>query len=285
MLHVENLTKKLPDGRALLNGVSFRVTAGEFVGVLGASGAGKSLTLRCILGLTRADGGSARFQAADGRNFELTTCKGRAQREARRRMGVIFQGFNLVKRLRVLDNVMIGRLGGIHPLRSWLYGFKDTEAAEAMDALRAVKMATHADRITGSLSGGEMQRVAIARAIFQKPSLYLADEPIASLDPSNSLAIMKLLQPLARDTPVIGVFHQPEMTARFCTRVIAIKQGRVVYDGVPELSHSRLEDIYGDELMQVLRPPAAPAPGAATATIATPSKAAPASLRLANQSA
>lgn len=278
MLHVENLTKKLPDGRALLDGIRFRVTRGEFVGILGASGAGKSLTLRCILGLTRADGGTARFEAADGRTFELTTCKGRDQREARRRMGVIFQGFNLVKRLRVLDNVMIGRLGEIHPLRSWLYGFTDTEAAEAMAALRAVKMEAHADRITGSLSGGEMQRVAIARAIFQRPSLYLADEPIASLDPSNSLAIMKLLQPLARETPVIGVFHQPEMTARFCTRVIAIKQGRIVYDGLPELSHSRLEEIYGDELMQVLRPPpsAAPTPAPKPAT---------APLRLAGQNA
>lgn len=110
-----------------------------------------------------------------------------------------------------------------------------------------------------------MQRVAIARAIFQKPSLYLADEPIASLDPSNSLAIMKLLQPLARETPVLGVFHQPEMTARFCTRVIAIKRGRIVYDGDPCLSQSQLEDIYGDELMQVLRPAgtATPVPEAA----------------------
>lgn len=254
MLHVDRLTKKLPDGRVLLDGVSFTVSRGEFVGVLGASGAGKSLTLRCILGLTKPDTGSARLVEADGRTFELTTCSGRHQRDARRRMGVIFQGFNLVKRLRVLDNVMIGRLARIHPLRSWFYGFTDAEAVEALAALRQVKMDTYADRITGTLSGGEMQRVAIARAIFQKPSLYLADEPIASLDPSNSLAIMKLLQPLARDTPVLGVFHQPEMTARFCTRVIAIKKGRVVYDGAPALSHAQLEDIYGDELMQVLRP-------------------------------
>jgi phosphonate transport system ATP-binding protein len=266
MLTVEQLTKKLPDGRALLNGVSFRIQRGEFVGVLGASGAGKSLTLRCILGLTRADGGRATLSANDGRTYELTTCKGRGQREARRQMGVIFQGFNLVKRLRVLDNVMIGRLAQIHPLRSWLYGFTDAEAAEALEALRRVKMEKLADRITGSLSGGEMQRVAIARAIFQEPSIYLADEPIASLDPSNSLAIMKLLQPLARDTPVLGVFHQPEMTARYCTRVIAIKQGRIAYDGVPTLTHAQLEDIYGDELMQVLRPPvatgtSAPPPG------------------------
>jgi phosphonate transport system ATP-binding protein len=108
-----------------------------------------------------------------------------------------------------------------------------------------------------------MQRVAIARAMFQKPELFLADEPIASLDPSNSLAIMKLLRPLAAATPVVGVFHQPEMTARFCTRVIAIKHGRIIYDGAPELSHAELEEIYGNELMEVLRPApviSAPAP-------------------------
>jgi phosphonate transport system ATP-binding protein len=263
MLHVENLTKKLPDGRLLLDRVSLKVSRGEFVGILGASGAGKSLTLRCILGLTKADSGTATLhtEACGGKSYDLLTCKGREQRNCRRRMGVIFQGFNLVKRLRVLDNVMIGRLARIHPLRSWLYGFTDAEAAEALEALRRVKMDMHADRITGSLSGGEMQRVAIARAIFQKPAIYLADEPIAALDPSNSLGIMKLLAPLALETPVVGVFHQPEMTARFCTRVVAIKAGRVVYDGDPRLSHNQLQDIYGDELMQVLRPaPPTPEP-------------------------
>ena len=268
MLHVDNLTKKLPDGRLLLDGISFKVSLGEFVGILGASGAGKSLTLRCILGLTKADGGTATLhtESCGGKSYDLLACKGREQRNCRRRMGVIFQGFNLVKRLRVLDNVMIGRLARIHPLRSWLYGFTDAEAAEALEALRRVKMDMHADRITGSLSGGEMQRVAIARVIFQKPAIYLADEPIAALDPSNSLGIMKLLAPLAHETPVVGVFHQPEMTARFCTRVIAIKAGRVVYDGDPRLSHDQLQDIYGDELMQVLRPAPVPLEPAMTET-------------------
>lgn len=254
MLHVAQLSKKLPDGRTLLHDISFTVRRGEFVGILGASGAGKSLTLRCVLGLTRADGGRISLQSADGENFDLLASRGRRLREARRRMGVIFQGFNLVKRLRVLDNVMIGRLGQISPWRSWLYGFTDAEAVEAVEALKRVKMEGYAERITGTLSGGEMQRVAIARAIFQKPAIYMADEPIASLDPSNSLAIMKLLQPLARETPVIGVFHQPDMTARFCTRVIGIRGGRVIYDGPPALSHERLEEIYGDELAQIQRP-------------------------------
>jgi phosphonate transport system ATP-binding protein len=261
MLYVENLSKSLPDGRVLLDRVSFRVEPGEFVGILGASGAGKSLTLRCVLGLTQPDGGQARLRTRDGTEFVLTGASGRRLREARRRMGVIFQGFHLVKRLRVLDNVMIGRLGEISPWRSWFYGFNDREAAEALEALRRVKMESCAERVTGTLSGGEMQRVAIARAIFQKPELFLADEPIASLDPSNSLAIMKLLRPLAAETPVVGVFHQPEMTARFCTRVIAIKHGRIIYDGAPHLTHAQLEEIYGNELMEVLRPPAvAPAP-------------------------
>lgn len=256
MLSVTDLTKKLPCGRVLLDRVSFTVGRGEFVGILGASGAGKSLTLRCVLGLTRPDGGRAVLTGADGREWILTDISGRRLREARRQMGVIFQGFNLVKRLRVLDNVMIGRLGDIPAWRSWLYGFTDTEAREAHEALKQVKMEAMAERITGSLSGGEMQRVAIARAILQRPALFLADEPIASLDPSNSLAIMKLLKPLAQTTPVVGVFHQPEMTARFCTRVVAIKHGRVVYDGDPRLSQAQLEDIYGDELLQMRHPPA-----------------------------
>jgi phosphonate transport system ATP-binding protein len=270
MLYVDGLTKKLPGGRLLLDRVSFSVKPGEFVGILGASGAGKSLTLRCILGLTHADGGRATMVTPAGEEFSLTAISGRRLREARRRMGVIFQGFNLVKRLRVLDNVMIGRLGEMSPWRSWFYGFNDTEAAEALEALRRVKMDTHAERITGTLSGGEMQRVAIARAMFQRPAIFLADEPIASLDPANSLAIMKLLQPLARTTPVLGVFHQPEMTARFCTRVIGIKQGRVIYDGDPALSHAQLEEIYGEELMQIQKAVPAHEPAVAVDPVGAP---------------
>src|SRR5215469_16396217 len=133
---------------------------------------------------------------------------------------------------------MIGRLGRINPLRSWLYGFTDREAADAMEALGRVGMADFATRLTGSLSGGEMQRVAIARAIFQRPLCYLADEPIASLDPKNSRAIMKLLRPLACEHPILGAFHQPELTAEFCTRVIAIRDGVVVYDGDPHLTRA-----------------------------------------------
>jgi phosphonate transport system ATP-binding protein len=149
-----------------------------------------------------------------------------------------------VKRLTVLENVMLGRLGFISPLRSCLVGFKDAEAREAMVALDRVKMAPFASRLAGSLSGGEMQRVSIARAIHQRPLIYLADEPISSLDPKNAEAIMGILQPLARETPVVGAFHQPAMVAKYCTRAVGIRAGSVVYDGLPDLSPKLLEGIY-----------------------------------------
>lgn len=112
-------------------------------------------------------------------------------------------------------------------------------------------MTEHAHRFTGSLSGGEMQRVAIARAIFQQPDIYFADEPISSLDPGNARAVMELLEPLSRERPVLGVFHQPEMVARYCTRAIAIKRGQVIYDGSPRLSDSLLREVYGEELTEI----------------------------------
>ena len=138
------------------------------------------------------------------------------------------------------------------PLRSWVLGFKDSEAREAMEALDRVNMTSFAARMAGSLSGGEMQRVSIARAIYQRPLIYLADEPISSLDPKNAEAIMSILQPLSRETPVIGAFHQPAIVARYCTRVIGIRAGQVVYDGQAQLTGRQLEKIYGDSSSETL---------------------------------
>lgn len=252
MLEVTNLQKILPNGKQLLKGVTFKIQKGEFVGVLGPSGAGKSLTLRCILGLTKADKGSVRFSCPDGSCCNLDRAKGKEARKARRHVGVIFQGFNLVHRLSVLENVMIGRLGTISPLRSLIYGFTDAEAEKALEVLSKVGMQDFAARRAGSLSGGEKQRVAVARAMFQEPAIYLADEPISSLDPKNARGIMNLLLPLAKVTPVLGVFHQPEITRKYCTRVIAIRGGEVVYDGKPDLTEAELEEVYGNELEEVL---------------------------------
>lgn len=251
MLRVKNIVKALPDGREILKGISFDVNDKEFVGILGPSGAGKSLTFRNILRLTRPTGGEALLTDRAGVTYDILKAKSSELRVIRQKMAVIFQGFNLVRNLPVLDNVMIGRLGRINPLRSWFYGFTDEEAEQAMATLHRLGMESFAGRIVGSLSGGEMQRVAVARALFQEPLILLADEPIGSLDPKNANAIMKLLQKISNDIPVCGVFHQPELTARYCSRIIGIRDGVVVYDGPPQLSHQQLKEIYGEELEQI----------------------------------
>jgi len=247
MIEVIDIKKSLPDGRKVLDGISFKVEKGEFLGILGPSGAGKTLTLRCLNGLLRPDSGSVRLHE-ENHIYEIGTLKKNELRKVRQKIGVIFQGYHLVKSLTVLENVMIGRLGYINSFRSIFYGFTDSEALDAIQALEKVKIDQLAGKRLSQLSGGEMQRVAIARAIFQNPQVLLADEPISNLDPSNSKIIMKMIRPLAEKFPVIGVFHQPEMTAKYCTRVIAIKEGKIIYDGDPVLSNDQLIEIYGDEL-------------------------------------
>jgi phosphonate transport system ATP-binding protein len=255
MIEVRNISKSLPGGRKLLDGISFTVKKGEFVGILGASGAGKTLTLRCLNGLMKPDSGSVLVNDSEGKVQDICSAGKKKLRQLRQKIGVVFQGYHLIRRLTSLDNVLVGRLGQISTLRSLFYGFTEKETEQAMQALEKVKM-THLSTIpVGRLSGGEMQRVAIARAIFQSPGLLLADEPLSNLDPSNAKVIMKLIQPLAQQMPVIGVFHQPEMTARYCTRVIAIKEGKMIYDGDPVLSHGQLADIYGEELRQIEEKP------------------------------
>jgi phosphonate transport system ATP-binding protein len=255
MIEVSNITKALPDGRKLLDGISFTVRKGEFVGILGASGAGKTLTLRCLNGLLKPDSGSIIMEDQQGSKWDLCTIARTRLRQLRRRIGIVFQGYHLVQRLTALDNVLLGRLGQISTIRSLFYGFTDKEREEAFAALEKVKIGSLANARVNRLSGGEMQRVAIARAIFQSPGLLLADEPLSNLDPSNAKIIMRMIQPLAQEMPVIGVFHQPEMTAKYCTRVIAIKKGRIIYDGDPRLTTDQLVDIYGEELQQIENAP------------------------------
>jgi phosphonate transport system ATP-binding protein len=251
MIEVRDITKNTREGVPILKGISFRVEQGEFVGILGPSGAGKTLTMRCLNGLTQPTTGSVIFSDRTGHPVNLTQAKGRELKRARQQIGVVFQGFNLVKRLSAIDNVLIGRLGRINPLRSLVYGFTDAEAEQALAVLDQVGIAPLAYRTVGSLSGGEMQRVAIARALFQEPVMLLADEPIANLDPSNARRIMQLLRPLARQIPIVGVFHQPDVIMEFCTRIIAIKDGRIVRDGDNNLSRAELIDLYGAELSEI----------------------------------
>lgn len=250
MLKIEDVSKVVENGKkTIIEGISFGIKEKEFVGILGPSGAGKTMTMRCINGLTVPTSGQVTLTSnKSGNSYNLVGSKKRELRKAREKLGVIFQGFNLVKRASAIENVMMGRLGQISVLRSLTLGFTDEEAQEALELLNLVKIADLAYRKVGSLSGGEMQRVAIARALFQNPSVLLADEPIANLDPSNAESIMRLLKRLSSRFPIVGVFHQPEMTAKYCTRVIAIKAGKIVYDGSPNLTPEALEYIYEEEL-------------------------------------
>src|SRR5215475_10483794 len=158
ILRIQDIRKCLPDGRELLKGVSLDLNQGDFIGLLGPSGAGKSLTIRCTLALTRPTSGEVVLRGRDGRTFSMERVSGKRLREARAEIGVIFQGLHLVKRLSVLENVMIGRLGRIHPLRSWFYGFTDREAAEAFQVLEGLGLGEFAGRVSSTLSGGELQR-------------------------------------------------------------------------------------------------------------------------------
>ena len=250
MIEVKNITKSTKEGRQILKGISFKAKKGDFIGILGPSGAGKTLTMRCLNGLTKPTTGEILI-TIDNQVHDIAKNKGKELRLMRQKIGVVFQGFNLVKRLSVLENVMIGKLGQINQFRSLFKGFNNEEAQKAYEALEKVKIEKLAKRKVASLSGGEMQRVAIARAIFQEPVILLADEPIANLDPTNAKKIMKRLKPLSEEMPVIGVFHQPEIASKYCNRIIALKDGTVVYDGNSDISEDLLMDIYGDELQEI----------------------------------
>lgn len=245
MLTVKNISKRLPDGRLLLEDISFEVKKGEFVAVLGLSGVGKTVLLRCINGLTQPDSGEVVITDGNGHLYKMNRIKGKELRKIRQRIGVIFQSFNLVKRVSVLENVLMGKLGRIHPLRSLFYGFTDEEVDCALDALDKVGISDLAFQRVETLSGGELQRVALARAIMQEPLLLLADEPVASLDPKNARVVLDYLSSLTQDMAILGVFHQPELVSQYCTRVIGIRDRRIVYDGSPHLSPGDLEIIYG----------------------------------------
>jgi phosphonate transport system ATP-binding protein len=253
MIKAEGITKNLKSGKLLLNNISFEVRKGEFVGILGASGAGKTLTLKSLIGLMELTAGAVWVEQENNQHINIYKTSARALKKLRSKIALIFQGYHLVQRATVIDNVLMGRLGTISTWRSLFIGFTAQEKAEAMMALERVNMQTFANNRVNALSGGEKQRVAIARALFQQPNLLLADEPISNLDPKNAKTIMALLKELSVFFPVIGVFHQPELCAKYCTRIIAIKDGAIFYDGQPNLDEKTLEDIYGEELSSILQ--------------------------------
>jgi phosphonate transport system ATP-binding protein len=253
MIKAVGITKRLKDGKLLLNNISFEVSKGEFVGILGASGAGKTLTLKSLIGLMDLSAGQVWIEQNNNEYINIYQTSSKALKRLRSKIALIFQGYHLVQRATALENVLMGRLGAISTWRSLIIGFNNQEKKEALMALESVKMQSFANTKVNALSGGEKQRVAIARALFQQPNLLLADEPISNLDPKNAKSIMSLLRELSILFPVIGVFHQPELCAKYCTRIIAIKEGILFYDGKPNLEEKTLEEIYGDELSSIIQ--------------------------------
>ena len=235
--------------RKALNGVSLEVAAGEMVALIGPSGSGKSTLLRSITGLQSIDGGSGQidvFGVCVQKNGRTTS----ATRAARQKLGMIFQQFNLVGRLSLFSNVMLGALGRLPGWRGLVGAWPVDDKARAMAALHRVGVSDYAAQRANTLSGGQQQRGAIARALVQGARAILADEPVASLDPVSARKVMEILVELnQRDgLGVIVTLHQVDYAIRYCDRVIALKAGKIVYDGPSTgLDTKQLIDIYGPE--------------------------------------
>jgi len=248
------ISKTFQRGRPVLDDVSLTLARGEMVALIGASGSGKSTLIRSIAGLTAIDSGKAGRIDLMGKPIQHN---GRlaVARELRMRTGVIFQQFNLVPRLTLLTNVCLGLLGQIPVWRGTLGGFTRADKEKAMSALARVGIAEHALKRASQLSGGQQQRAAIARSLVQGAELLIADEPIASLDPASARRVMDLLAEMNRrdGLTVLISLHQVEYALKYCARTVALKAGKVVYDGPSaELSQAVLTDIYGAELEDLL---------------------------------
>ncbi|WP_108397279.1 phosphonate ABC transporter ATP-binding protein [Devosia submarina] len=241
MLKISNVSRRFGDKLAV-DGVSLEIPQGQMVGIIGRSGAGKSTLLRMINRLNDVSSGYIEYDGV--RTSEL---RGQALRNWQRDCAMIFQQFNLVPRLDVITNVMLGRLNGRHPVLNLLQLFSAEEQLAALKALERLDIAQTALQWAQTLSGGQQQRVAIARALMQGPRVILADEPIASLDPRNAQIVMDSLRDInAEGITVITNLHTLDTARAYCERVIGMAAGRIVFDGTPaQLSTDVARTIYG----------------------------------------
>jgi phosphonate transport system ATP-binding protein len=245
MLRIAALTKKF-GATAAVDGVSLDIVDGEMVGIIGRSGAGKSTLLRMINRL--ADPTSGRILAGD---VDVASLRGLALRKWRAQCAMIFQQFNLVKRLDVVTNVLVGRLAYRSLVPSLLMQFTAAERALAIRCLERVDIAELALQRADTLSGGQQQRVAIARALSQQPRMILADEPIASLDPRSARMVMDTLARINRADGITVVvnLHDLDAARSYCRRIVGMRGGKVVFDGAPELlDAAAVRTIYGDDM-------------------------------------
>ena len=249
LLSITGLYKEYRRGEPVLKDINLRIEASGVTAIIGPSGTGKSTLIRCINRLIDPTAGEIIFKG-----LNLAQLKGKALREARCHIGMVFQEYNLVERLTVIENVLCGKLGSLPVWRPLLRKFPAEDIARAFDLIDSVGLSQDfASRRADALSGGQRQRVGIARALMQEPGLILADEPTSSLDPKTSVEIMELLDQVSRQrkVPVIINIHNVDLARRFATRIIGMSRGQVVFDGPPDALQDRhLNEIYGGEEWQ-----------------------------------
>ncbi|NWF71293.1 MAG: phosphonate ABC transporter ATP-binding protein [Chloroflexi bacterium] len=249
MLIIENLTKIYDNGFKALDNISLEIPDGQFVAIIGLSGSGKSTLLRCINRLIDPTEGRIIWN-----DIDITAATDDELRQIRRRIGMIFQQFNLVKRSSVITNVLSGRLGYVNPVFSLFNYFPGKEKERALAALDRVGIREKAYNRASALSGGQQQRVGIARTLMQEPELMLADEPVASLDPATSHSVMKYLQLLNEEDglTILCSLHFLSLARAYSHRVIALKDGKLEFDGPAQaIDDERFKMIYGEEAVQV----------------------------------
>ncbi len=245
MLSIKHLSKSYVAGKPILSDINLDITERGITAIIGPSGTGKSTLVRCVNRLVEPSAGAIEFEGHD-----LVQLPRGALREARRHIGMVFQEYNLVERLTVMENLLSGRLGYVSAWRAWRRKFSAEDIARAFELLDVVGLAGFAHQRADSLSGGQRQRVGIARAVMQQPSVLLADEPTSSLDPKTSVEIMQLLADIARQRgiPVLVNMHDVELAKRFADRIVGMAGGRIVFDGPPaQLRDDMLRTIYGGQ--------------------------------------
>lgn len=246
-IQLRGLVKEYRPGSPVLRGIDLDIDGKGLTAIIGPSGTGKSTLIRCINRLVTPTAGSIWMCSEEGR-VDLAALKGSALRTSRRYIGMVFQEYNLVERLSVMENALTGRLGYVSAWQAWRRRFPQEDIDRAFELLEVVGLGNFVRQRADALSGGQRQRVGIARALMQQPKVLLADEPTSSLDPKTSVEIMGLLreQGLKRGIPVIVNSHDVDLARRFADRVIGMKEGKVVYDAEPAgLSDSVLRTIYG----------------------------------------